>query len=562
MTCFPKIINRLAVIAALGASISACSSMLTPTPPNQTLQVDYLSSIPYHPLVYNLDLSTLAYQLYDQSLVWPFDPYYEELSGKNSDRQTYMNKVQAWALNKGADQLRQRSGIGSFRGPGSLGGFPNNAAHDPIIYDYSRISPRARSISNTVGSWTEYLTPTQITATIKHTYICYRPIGGKENAVAFGKAPSQGLAMANNASNILLAFEGGTGDKGERGQPASQSMMGFILVREKTNGAYDLHVVFRGSRSGNTPRAALKALSDDKAKGNPDWITDLGYDRLSAAQGASHVSTIGTIHRGIAQSMKSINPNLFHCLGQVVRLKKSKVPDNIYVTGHSLGGGLAQAFVASILVGNKYGPAGKGKDLPAKIKNWPWQNIKLISYSAPRIGDASFAKALTVNGLQSELFSTELNPVDIKALKPNDASIVSRLLDITRPVGFRVLHSKDPITTEKGPGGKHVGKTVYVNTPNPLDVVSPPDFSAHEPEKIRALMLASIKDKRNPKIAMRYRKMSDISPQQDNEKRGNVEELRKLAGAIKQYYAKENIPFDQQQLDRDLELRLEIARGG
>ena len=38
-----------------------------------------LESFPYHPLVYHLDLSILAYQLYGQTLVWPFDPYYEEL---------------------------------------------------------------------------------------------------------------------------------------------------------------------------------------------------------------------------------------------------------------------------------------------------------------------------------------------------------------------------------------------------------------------------------------------------------------------------------------------------
>ena len=82
------------------------------------------------------------------------------------------------------------------------------------------------------------------------------------------------------AADLLYAFEGGTGDKGLAGEPHSQSLMGYVLMRWKGEHDYDVHVVFRGSRSGTASRALLEALSDEDARGNPDWITDMGYDLL------------------------------------------------------------------------------------------------------------------------------------------------------------------------------------------------------------------------------------------------------------------------------------------
>jgi len=37
-----------------------------------------LGGLPYHPFAFHLDLSIYAYQLYGQTLAWPFDPYYED----------------------------------------------------------------------------------------------------------------------------------------------------------------------------------------------------------------------------------------------------------------------------------------------------------------------------------------------------------------------------------------------------------------------------------------------------------------------------------------------------
>ncbi|MEP0942453.1 MAG: lipase family protein [Rhizobiaceae bacterium] len=520
---------------------------------------NYRKSFPYHPLTFHMDLSILSYQVYSQSLVWPFDPYYEELSASSGRRNNFMSKVITWAKAKGKEQVRNSAGLNSYRGPGSLGGFPDNTRLDPILYNYSRIFPVESSIANAYKRWTEYKTPKSITSAIGKTYVCYRPTGGKASSVAFEAVPAGNAKRGRNARDILLAFEGGTGDKGVRGQPASQSLMGVILARHKSNGSYDVHIAFRGSRSGSGARAALQANWDKAASGNPDWVTDLGYNRLGDRKKVGHVSTVGKIHRGFAQSMRSIHPKLFHCLDQLARLKKGAAPDNIYVTGHSLGGALAQAFVASVLIGNKYGPDGRGKAMQNRLRKWPWRNIKLVSFSAPRIGDKKFARTLTEDGLQSKFFTSILNPVDTKALRPNDSTIVPRLLDPNRPAGFRVLHSRDPITTQKGAGGKHVGKTVYVNAPRLKDLVSPPDVSAHEPAVVRKMMRDNLGDTKSPKSAFQYLPLKAFSPNHDKSRRSSIAELRKLAAAVRRYHSDRNIPFHHRAFEKEVELRAKLV---
>ena len=222
---------------------------------------------------------------------------------------------------------------------------------------------------------------------------------------------------------------------------------------------------------------------------------------------------------------------------------------------------MAQQFSSSVLLGNKYGPNGKGNSMPPSLKNWPWKQLKLITYGAPRAGDKLWAKTLTESGLDSDLFSSSFNPIDRHALVTTDSSIVSRLLDSKRPAGYRVLISKDPISTEKvGGGGKHVGKTIYVNVPRLRDLLPPPDFEAHEPKNIRKYMIDSLKDPRAPVTAWRYRKMIEIVPNQDVAQRGSTKELMKLAAAVKNYYSSNGVWFDTTAFDRDIALRLKIDK--
>lgn len=553
-------VKTVIAIALVAASLSACSA---PERDISTRGTDgatsFIGDFPYNPLVYHLDLSILAYHLHAQSLVWPFDPFYEELASGARRRDPMIANVQEWASLRGPKQVANPTRLTSYRGPGALNGFANNPAHDPILYDYSLLHPWSNALTNAAGKWTEYLTPKAITGQIKSAQVCARTSGAPKSAVSLRRVDGSAALKSANARDTLWAFEGGTGDKGEAGQPASQSLMGFILLRAKAGSRYDAHIAFRGSRSGSAGRAVKEALSGKRAQGNPDWITDLGYDRILPAAGGALLSTVGEVHRGFVESTRSTLPNLLHCLSKAAQSKGGVRPDSIFVTGHSLGGALAQSFVSSVLMGDQLGPVGEGPRMPHTLKNWPWSKIKLVTFSAPRIGDDAFAQALSVDALQSTRFSSALSPIDRAALAPNDQSIVPRLLDQNRPAGFRVLHSKDPITTQKGGGGKHVGQTVYVNRPTFSDVISPPDFSAHEQNTVRNGMLASLQDERIPDVAMRYRTMKEINPARVEKEKGSNREVTKLTVALKNYYATTGTWFDKASFERNVALWFSIA---
>lgn len=149
---------RRARTLLLLAALSACDAD-PGAPPSE------LGTFPYHPLVYTLDLAILAYQLHCQSLVWPIDPFYEERAA--TTRPELMASIRGWAERRGAKQVTGRAGLDAYRGPGVLAGLENNATHDPIVYDYSRLHPWSDALMNASGTWTEYLTPREITGRIR-----------------------------------------------------------------------------------------------------------------------------------------------------------------------------------------------------------------------------------------------------------------------------------------------------------------------------------------------------------------------------------------------------------
>ncbi|MGK0263814.1 MAG: hypothetical protein ACI8UD_002467 [Planctomycetota bacterium] len=520
--------------------LAACSpsSGNGDTPPAQV----ELGTLPYHPLVYHLDLSILAYQLHGQSLVWPFDAFYEERAEPfGSTRDDFMDNVRAWALTQPNSSV-----LDSYRGPGI--GLDQNASHDPVLYNYSRIHPWSSNVMNADSEWTEYLTPREITARINQVYVAYRhrPTGGSDE-VRLEALPQQITPGDRDAdaSDVLLAFEGGTGDKGEANMPASQSLMGFVLLRSTGASSYDVHVSFRGSRSGTAGRAFFEALSTNNASGNPDWITDLGFASVPEPLRSS-IATTGNVARGFATSMKSILPQLIACLQKTAELRGGS-PNNIYVTGHSLGGALAQHFASAVLIGDDYGPAGSGTAMPAMLRSWPWSNLKLITYGAPRAGDESWARELTTEQLQSPYYDRGFVPFDDDALRSIDSSIGPRLIDPSRPVGYRVLISTDPITNAiPGEDGGPVGQTVYVNkTDSSTSVFGVPSPDDHEPEAIRNKILGATADPRTPRIAWRYRPLSELPPERSEGERGSQLGFQKLRDATLDYYSSRGLWFDQ-----------------
>lgn len=540
-------------------ALTACATTYEPSGEPQLAQED-IQDFPYNPLTYHLDLSVLAYQLYAQTLVWPIDPYYEDQNNWDWDREKMLEKVRAWAVYAGQAQTGRAQSLADYRGPGILNGFTNDPAHDPILYRYSQLNPWSNSLSRASGTWTEARTPKAITDPVRDVYMCSRRKGEGEDQGSITRLQPIASNPRSGGRDVILAFEGETGDKGEPGQAGSQSLLGYALVRHQPNSEkFDVHVVFRGSRSGSAGRALLQAFSDGNAKGNPDWITDLGYDLIDSGEARNSVTTTGKVFRGFTHSMAASSPHVIGCLDYINTINPGRSPERVFVTGHSLGGGLAQHFVSSVLMGDRYGPSGQGHAMPKSLQKWPWRNIKLVSFSAPRAGDETWAKTLTETQLKSDFFSTRLNPFDPEALAGNDPQITKRLLNADMPAGYRVLISRDPITTGRGIEGKHVGKTVYVNKVRSGDALRAPDVSAHEPLNVRELLVSRLSDPRIP--------VWDTEPGRGLEVKLSKEDVgteagyRKLKSEYKSYYSARDIPFNQITFDRDFELFLSILSG-
>lgn len=516
-----------------------------------------LGTFPYHPVVYELDLAILAYQLHAQSMVWPIDPYYEEHADtRGTSRDTFMALVRGWAARRGPAQVTAQAGLDAYRGPGVLAGQPDNPTHDPILYDYARIHPWSHAISNNQALWTEYMTPDAITRRIRDVYVSARPIGG--DAVVLTQVPPGRVDSDADASDVLCAFEGATGDKGIDGAPGSYSLMGFVLARDRGDGSYDVHVAFRGSRSGSAWRAVTGALTESEAKGNPDWITDLGWDKVHLDE----ISMVGGVDRGFGHAMLYILPGAFQCLDEIGRLHAAP-PAAIYVTGHSLGAALAQQFASAVLLGSAYGPTGTGPAMPDGLRAWPWAQLKLVTFSAPRAGDYAWASALSRGALGSRFYDPgPIETVDADADVVLDPGIVAKLNDLARPAAFRVLISTDPITTTHGGGdGTHVGTTVYVNGTSLIDwigVVSPDD---HEPMNVRKDITDQLADPAIPPVAWDYRPLTDFVPDRDAAEAGTPPEMQKLANGLVAYYADQGMYFDADAFAHDMDLMFAIERG-
>lgn len=535
---------RVLVASVAVASLCAACQIDEGPPP-----LAELGTFPYHPVVFELDLAIYAYQLHAQSMVWPIDPFYEEHAGpRGTSRPTLISLIRAWSAT---------TPPGMYRGPGVLGGQPDNPTLDPIIYDYSRLHPWSDAISNNDGRWTEYLTPRAITARIRDVYVSARALGTSDIVVT-KLAPGRNDADAD-AEDVLCAFEGGTGDKGERGQPALYSLMGFVLARDTRDGGYDVHVTFRGSRSGDALRAVTGAFSDHDANGNPDWVTDLGWDVVSASTGADDITMVGGVHRGFARSMRYSLPTAFACFETIAQLRGGVSPTNIYVTGHSLGGGLAQHFASAVLLGDRYDV----EHMPASVRGWPWRQLKLITFSAPRAGDYTWARALSKQALDSDFYDpSPLETADAEARLVVDPSIAKRVLDASRPAAFRVLISTDPITTTKfGGDGTHTGQTVYVNGTSFIDWIGVIDSADHEPERVRKLMTDAMEDSRTPDLAWRYEPLDALVPDRNEAEMGTPAEMNKLAAGLRRFYADRNEYFDDAAFTRDLDLLFAIERG-
>jgi hypothetical protein len=372
----------------------------------------------YYDEIYLLDLCILAYQLHAQTLIWPMDPYYEQMVPEKSEshlrnRRTKFKRAlsEYLKLSRRNDDPERSTVISKLHGPGicqdvkSSGWGSENATLDPILANYQRIFPWAPSFTRPNAArepWIEYNTPKVITTPIGVVnMVSYKSDAGyysnkrddeKVQVEVIHPSRPNSLKGPPAATDLLYCFEGGTGAIGESRKEEQQypvwSMMGFVLARAKSVG-YDVYIVFRGSRSG----ALRPKQSVVKESGNPDWVTDMDFFEVVED---NVISAYGSVCRGFRTSVKTMLPTIFGAL-QEVQKTKAEPPKTIYVTGHSLGAALASQFTSVVVCGDKYGPYGLGSAMPTPLKNWPWRSIQLVSYSAPVVGGHRFHDFFNLN---------------------------------------------------------------------------------------------------------------------------------------------------------------------
>jgi Lipase (class 3) len=387
-------------------------------------------------LVHLLDLTIFAYHLHSQTLVWPFDPYYEQLVRsfgdqliKASRRDAFMRQVRTNADQGVYVNLHGPGGING--GPGRINRWGTNPTLDPIISDYNMIDPWRPSVTRPwaeTEGWILYDTPPAITHRISTVRIVsYDPTGPAPPPPDGGPLPVVVQAAIPNlvrpailpvGTDLLYCFEGATGgiERPDFTTFPAWSMMGFVLARQDTTVVpppavpqpYDVYIAFRGSRSGD--KRQTKAFNSES--GNPDWVTDMDFG-LKETRSVPQISTIGKVASGFAASVRTMLPTIMHCLQDISVQKNGLPPRTIYVTGHSMGASLAVHFTSAVLLGTTYrhnAPIVAVPSMPANIRHWPWTSIKLVPFALPVVGDEVFQQAFDIT-LPSETVELEGDPV-------------------------------------------------------------------------------------------------------------------------------------------------------
>lgn len=329
----------------------------------------------------NIDLCLLAYQIYHQSLIWPLDPWYERMARKTSNRRNnFMAKVHEWA--------RQLNAADSYSGPACARGWTAvNTSLDPVITNYMQLNPRLPGFSRDGTNFLAMKAPDYIVNAIQTVSLA------RYTSLPSGSSMQVATEIVDicdypDGSDHLIAFEGGTGNVSG---PAAWSIMGYVLMRRRDKAQlHDVHIVFRGSRSGVAGRAAFQGI---QGYGNPDWTTDM--NSLTHARD-TEISKIGNVGKGFSKAVKTTFGTILAAVERISQLYGP--PQTITVSGHSLGAALAAQFTSAVAVGS-LGDVLRNMGT-ASIRSWPWDSITCVTYAQPDVGDKEYSVAanLMVNG--------------------------------------------------------------------------------------------------------------------------------------------------------------------
>ena len=195
----------------------------------------------YNSDVHLLDLCIFSYHLHAQTLIWPMDPYYEQMVQSLGDRrERFMAEVRRKTANRS-----DLHGPGSCQGNQSSG-WPSNNTLEPIISKYTRIYPWHPSFTRPTGTtepWVVYNTPSWITDSINVVkMVRYKTSPGPYTGIPTPQVDPihnnrpEYLSLLPNATDLLYCFEGGTGAIGGHGKAIPFVEHDGICLNEDGNG--------------------------------------------------------------------------------------------------------------------------------------------------------------------------------------------------------------------------------------------------------------------------------------------------------------------------------------
>lgn len=261
-----------------------------------------------------LEHCRFAYKAYAQTLLSPMDPFFEGWGAGYKFTTTARDRM----MDHIHDELHTKAG--------------EDREMDPILYRLES-TPNPHEGALYRGD-TDH----------KH-YIAFLPreLDKKiENVTSFDIKGKQleSLKLNNATDNWRCAyFQGKTGMTVNHPTRGWQSFLGQVIYDPGSKTAI---IGFRGSRSGCGSRALAQAQLS--SKGNPDWVTDMNHLKGVKVPKYNNAIMAAGFHYAFESCFTSLEQAFMYAIG------KDK-PDYVLITGHSLGGALAQMAYLDIKCG-------------------------------------------------------------------------------------------------------------------------------------------------------------------------------------------------------------------
>jgi len=286
-----------------------------------------------------LEHCRFAYKAYAQTLLSPMDPFFEGWGAGYKFTTSARDRMMEHTHN----ELKTKAG--------------EDREMDPILYCLeSTPNPHNGVLYRGDTDHKHYITflPRDLDKKIEHATSF--DINGKQ---------LESLDLKNAKDNWRCAyFQGKTGMTVNHPSRGWRSFLGQVIYDP---GSKTVVIGFRGSRSGCGSRALSQAQLS--SKGNPDWVTDMNHLKGVKVSKYNNVYMAAGFHYAYESCFTSLEKAFLHAIG------KDK-PEYVFVTGHSLGGAMAQMAYIDIKCGKARANWG------SQLQN---ANIQCFPLSAPPV---------------------------------------------------------------------------------------------------------------------------------------------------------------------------------